>query len=55
MSARRIPSRDADVPHVQTKYKQLAHGHDMIDDLLAERREEAARDTRRLKGSRRRR
>lgn len=51
---RRIRSGDASVAHVQTKYKQLARGRDMIDELLAERREEAAHKTGRLKGRRRR-
>jgi hypothetical protein len=40
---RRIRSGDASVARVQTKYKQLAPGRDMIDELLAERRDEAAR------------
>jgi hypothetical protein len=40
---RRIRRSDAGVTRVQTKYEQLARGRDMIDELLAERREEAAR------------
>jgi hypothetical protein len=40
---RRIHSGDTRVARVQAKYKQLAQGREVIDELLAERREEAAR------------
>jgi hypothetical protein len=39
---RRLHSDDASVARVQTKYKQLAQGRDVIDEFLMERREEAA-------------
>ncbi len=40
----RIRSVDAAVARVQTKYKELAQGRSVVDELIAERREEAARD-----------
>jgi AbrB family looped-hinge helix DNA binding protein len=40
----RIRNVDAALSRVQTKYKRLAQGRDVVDEFLAERREEADRD-----------
>jgi len=40
----RIRSVDAAVTRVQAKYKDLAQGRRVVDELLAERREEAERE-----------
>jgi AbrB family looped-hinge helix DNA binding protein len=38
----RIRSVDAALTRVQAKYKRLAQGRNVVEELLAERREEAA-------------
>jgi AbrB family looped-hinge helix DNA binding protein len=40
----RIRSVDEALIRVQAKYKRLAQGRNMVDEFLAERREEAARE-----------
>lgn len=40
----RIRSVDAAVARVQEKYKRLARGRNVVDEFLAERREEATRE-----------
>lgn len=40
----RIRNVDAAVRRVQEKYKRLARGRNVVDELLAERREEATRE-----------
>jgi AbrB family looped-hinge helix DNA binding protein len=40
----RIRSVDATLTQVQAKYKRLAQGRNVVDELLAERREEASRE-----------
>jgi AbrB family looped-hinge helix DNA binding protein len=40
----RIRSVDAAVTRVQAKYRKLAQGRNAVDELLAERREEASRE-----------
>jgi AbrB family looped-hinge helix DNA binding protein len=40
----RIRNVDAAVTRVQEKYRRLARGRKIVDEFLAERREEAARE-----------
>lgn len=40
----RIRGVDAAVTRVQEKYKRLARGRNVVDELLAERREDATRE-----------
>jgi AbrB family looped-hinge helix DNA binding protein len=40
----RIRNFDAAVTRVQEKYRRLARGRKIVDEFLAERREEAARE-----------